>query len=105
MNEEGTRAFLVDHDRAFSKLNEKVYRRLLEALMRTERFSSTVVDRLLVLDEKTIEQELARDPSHAVQPLLSDGQIDAVLDRRSTILSHVASLIEEHGRESVLFFP
>lgn len=102
---DGSRAILVDHDSAFRRLNEPLYRRMLDDLMRTERFSAEVVQHLTALDRESIKLELANDPSHRAQPLLNDAQIDAVLDRRATILSHVAALVGEHGPEQVLFFP
>jgi len=105
MNDEKTRAFLVDHDRAFSTLNEKLYERLLGDLARTERFSKGVVDQLVVLDRNAIHQELAQDPSHGSQPLLTDAQITALLDRRAAILSYIAALVEEYGDDKVLIFP
>ena len=102
---ERSRAVLVDHDRAFSRLNEPLYRRLLDDLMRTERFSEVLVQQLSELNAESLEEELARDPAHADQPLLNNTQIRALLDRRATILSHVAALVEEHGAEQVLIFP
>ncbi|MGB8330842.1 MAG: hypothetical protein WCE62_12000 [Polyangiales bacterium] len=100
------RAFLRDNDRAFSTpLLERRYHQLLGGLSSTERFSKDLVDHLAVLDEAAIRAELARDPSHEVQPLLSDAQVADVLDRRATILSYIAALIEERGAETVLFFP
>jgi hypothetical protein len=36
---------------------------------------------------------------------LSDAQIADVMDRRATILSYIAALIEERGEDDVLFFP
>jgi hypothetical protein len=36
---------------------------------------------------------------------LNAAQIADVLDRRATILSYVAALIEERGEDDVLFFP
>lgn len=105
MNPEQTRAILVDNDRAFARIDEELYEQLLDDLMNTERFSGEVVDRLVTLDRDAIEEELARDPSHARQPVLADKQVAAILDRRETILSHIAALAEEHGSERVLFFP
>lgn len=105
MTPDRSRAVLVDHDHAFSSMNEALYQRLLEDLVRTERFSSVVIDRLMRLDRDAIEMELAQDPSHARESLLNDAQIAAIMDRRATILSHVAALVEEHGSEQVLFFP
>ena len=105
MEAEGTRAFLVDNDRAFSGMNEKLYERLLGDLTRTERFSKGVVDQLVVLDRNAIQQELGQDPSHRSEPLVTDAQITALLDRRATILSYITALVEEHGDKQVLFFP
>lgn len=102
---ERTRAVLVDHDHAFLGMNEKLYGRLLGDLTRIERFSKGLVDQLVVLDLDAIQHELARDPSHSSQPLLTDPQIAALLDRRATILSYIAALVEEHGEDKVLVFP
>jgi hypothetical protein len=102
----GRRAYLRDHDRSFATpLPERQYQRLLDRLIRTVRFSETVFHRLLDLDAAAIGAELARDPSHQADPILSDAQIADVLDRRATILSHLAALIEERGAEQVLVFP
>ena len=100
------RAVLRDNDRAFSTpLLERRYDKLVEALTRTERFSKSVVERLSALDEAALQAELARDPSHASDPLLSDTQIADVFDRRATILTHIAALVEERGESAVLVFP
>jgi len=100
------RAFLRDNDRSFSApLLARRYEKLLEGLTRTERFSKDVVRHLAALDEPSIRAELARDPSHEADPLLSTAQIADVLDRRATILSYIAALIEERGEDTVLFFP
>ncbi|MEM7137213.1 MAG: hypothetical protein AAF500_11575 [Myxococcota bacterium] len=101
----GDRAILIDHDAAFSRMNEPLYRRMLDELMRTERFSAALMERLAALDAEAIEVELAEDPSHAKEALLNEAQIEALLDRRETVLSHVAALIDEHGADRVLFFP
>ena len=102
----GRRAVLRDNDRAFSTpLLERRYEKLVGGLARTERFSRSVVERLGALDEASLRAELARDPSHASEPLLSDAQIADVMDRRATVLSHVAALIEERGEGRVLVFP
>jgi len=60
---------------------------------------------LEALDEASIRAELSRDPSHRTDPLLNAVQIADVLDRRATILSYIAALIEERGEDEVLFFP
>jgi hypothetical protein len=100
------RALLRDNDRSFSTpLLERRYERLLGELTRTERFSKDTIHRLAALDEASIRSELAQDPSHEASPLLNPAQIADVLDRRATILSYIAALIEEHGEDHVLFFP
>jgi len=100
------RAILRDNDRAFSTpLRPPRYEALLDGLMRTQRFSRTLVERLVELDEAALREELARDPSQASAPLLSNAQIADVFDRRATILSYIAALIEERGEEKVLVFP
>ena len=104
-NRQRTRALLMDHDHAFSGMNEALYDRLLGDLTQTERFSRGVVDQLVALDRNAIRQELAQDPSHSSEPLLTESQITALLERRATILSYIAALVEEHGEDEVLFFP
>jgi len=100
------RAFLRDNDRAFSTpLPARRYETLLEGFTATKRFSRELVRRLEALDEASIRNELAKDPSQQSHPLLSDAQIAEVLDRKGTILSYIAALIEAHGEAEVLFFP
>jgi hypothetical protein len=101
-----TRAILRDNDRAFSTpLLTRRYDALVAGLERTERFSKSVVERLAAFDEAALVAELARDPSHSAEPLLSETQIADVLDRRATILSYISALIDERGEEQVLVFP
>mgnify|MGYP001822212694 CR=1 FL=1 len=100
------RIILRDNDRAFSTpLLARRYDALLDGLMRTERFSRSLIERLADLDEEGLVEELGLDPSHASDPLLSDTQIADVLDRRATILTYIAALIEERGEDRVLVFP
>lgn len=100
------RAYLRDNDRAFSApLLPRRYEGLLDGLVGVERFSKGLVKRLAALDRDAIATELAADPSHEAEPLLSDAQIADVLDRRATILSYIAALVEERGADHVLIFP
>jgi hypothetical protein len=78
---------------------------LLDGLLRTERFSKSMVHHLAAIDEEAIRAELARDPSHEVYPLLDDAQIAEVMDRRATILTYIAALVDERGADRVLVFP
>ncbi len=100
------RAYLRDNDRAFSTpLLPQRYDSLLDGLIGVERFSKQLVERLAELDGEAIADELASDPSHQADPLLTDAQIDDLLDRRATILSYIAALVEERGADQVLIFP
>lgn len=105
-NKSRERAFLRDNDRAFSTpLGSRRHERLLGGLIRTERFSKRLVDHLIDIDEEAIREELAKDPSSETNPLLSDAQIAEILDRRATILTYIAALVEERGADQVLVFP
>jgi len=105
-NRSRKRAFLRDNDRAFSEpLASRRYDRLLEGLIHTERFSKRLVDHLIDIDEEAIRAELAQDPSSETHPLLSEAQIAEILDRRATILTYIAALVDERGAEQVLVFP
>ena len=64
-----------------------------------------LVERLSVLDEASLRQELGRDPSHAAAPVLNDAQIADLFARRSTVLSYIAALIEARGEDEVRVFP
>ncbi len=103
---ERQRAFLRDNDRAFSTpLLQGRYEKLLAGLMGAKRFSKDLLLHLAALDEASIRNELAQDPSQRSIPPLSDAQIADVMNRRSVILSYISALIEEHGEAQVLFFP
>lgn len=100
------RVLIRDNDRAFSTpLLDRRYRKLLDGLAQTERFSRSVVQRLAALDEASIQGALEQDPSHRSSALLTEEQIADLLDRKATILSHIAALVEERGEDDVLFFP
>jgi len=100
------RAILRDNDRAFSTpLLPRRYEALLDGLVRTKRFSRSLVERLSEIDEAALRRELALDPSHPSAPLLSDAQIADFLDRRATTLSYISASIEERGEAEVLVFP
>ncbi len=105
MDPGGARAILVDNDAGFSELDFGSYEALLADLTRTERFSKTTVSRLLALDRDALLGELPADYPHDAEPLLDATQIGAILARRDTLLSYVAALVQEHGRDQVLVFP
>jgi hypothetical protein len=96
------RLVLLDHDQAFpsaqSDASHSVF--LLESLKLTERFSRSIVERLLALEESDLRAEVGASP----RPLLTHDQINGLMERRAILLSYVARVIEEHGRNTVLYF-
>ncbi len=101
----GERIFLQNQQHAFAApLSPKVLSRLKSDLAQVQRFSRSVVGRLTALDEPTLRVELAKDPGHGDAPMLTDLQVADLLDRRATVLSHIAALVEERGAHKVLVF-
>ncbi|MCA9536519.1 MAG: hypothetical protein KC593_22705 [Myxococcales bacterium] len=101
-----SRVFIRDHNLAFfEELTPARRERLNSALQRSERFSRTTVERLLALTPAALEAALARDPLHsAATPLLTPAQVSALLARRSTALSYIGALVDQHGSAAVLVF-
>jgi len=103
---DGSRLFVRDHNVAFAApLNEQVHERVLRSLLRTEKFSRSFVRNLLRMTEPRLRAELALDPGSAREPLLVNAQIRAVMERRRTLISYVASLTDMYGEDRVLVFP
>lgn len=98
--------YLRDHDVAFpGRLGKRVHRRVLERMLRAQRFSRSFYESLVELDRGCFVRELARDPAWDNGKLLDHRSIDGVFERRETAKTHVESLIQLHGEESVLVFP
>jgi hypothetical protein len=96
--------YMRDHDSAFAPaIQPAIQRRVLDRMLRAQRFSRSFYAALRRLTVAELEGCLAAES--AVEPLLSKAQIAAVFDRRETVVSHVASLIELHGADRVLVFP
>lgn len=103
--DEGPRLIIRDHDVALAaSISSEIHTRIRDRLVYAERFSRSFVDRVQRLDRDAIERALAADPSHAQTPVLSDAQIEGVLERRETLLSYVGALIDRWGEERVLAF-
>jgi hypothetical protein len=75
-----------------------------EHLIRAQRFSRHVYERLRAFDEAALRAELAREPDPP-WPILNDAEIVAVLQRRDFALAHIERMIAAHGRTKVLCFP
>ena len=96
------RLVLLDNDQAFPTAPSDASHSdfLLESLKLTERFSRSAVKHLLALEESDLRAELGASP----RPLLTHNQINGLMERRAILLSYVARLIEERGRDAVLYF-
>jgi hypothetical protein len=94
------RVIIRDHNLAFPvRWSEGQRARILDELQRSRRFRRSLIDALRALDEASLERA---SHDEIVGDLLDEAQREAVLDRRATILSWVAALIEEHGEAAVL---
>ncbi len=94
------RVIIRDHNLAFPvRWSEGQRARILDELQRARRFPRSLVDGLRSLDAAALERA---SHDEIVGDLLDDAQREAVLDRRATILSWIAALIEEHGEAAVL---
>lgn len=103
--EDGPRLIIRDHDVALAaSISSEIHTRIRDRLGFTERFSRDLIDRVQRLDREAIARALAAEPSHATAPLLSDAQIEGILERRETLLSFVGALIDRWGEDRVLVF-
>jgi hypothetical protein len=75
-----------------------------EHLIRAQRFSRHLYERLRAFDEAALRAELAREPEPP-WPILTDQEIVAVLQRRDFALAHIERMIAAHGRAKTLCFP
>jgi hypothetical protein len=104
----GRTLIIRDQDAAFAGLvTEGLQRKMLEPLLKTERFSRSFVNRLRGLTRASFERELGQDTSLAMRPHrgFSPRAMDGLFDRRGAVLSHVQALVEQYGEQNVLVFP
>ncbi len=101
-NADGNVLYLRDHNVAFESLSKSQHARLLQRLRRAQRFSRSFVEQLKALNREGIERAVqgVRDATS-----LREGQWAALEERRLTLLSYVAALIEQYGEARVLAFP
>jgi hypothetical protein len=102
-DEKATFVYIRDHDLAFPRIGDKLRRRMLDDLGVAQRFPRAFYDNLKRLDRACYERQLALDP-RGVSGLLAPRQIADVFERRETLLSHIDSLIAQHGESKVLAF-
>jgi hypothetical protein len=98
--------FVRDHNVAFFEpLPATQLTKLAQRLREVERFSADFVQRLKALDEASLRLALASSTDPGGFAALTESQIAGVLDRRKTVLSYVAALIDRFGEQNVLPFP
>jgi hypothetical protein len=115
----GDYLYMRDHDAGFAgRISESLQRRMLEPVKRTQRYSRSFVQAVRLLDREKVIREFSRDPllaEHirldegpgpaAAKPVLDAHVFAELFDRRDTLLSYIAALIDEFGEERVLAFP
>lgn len=102
-NADGSVVYLRDHNVAFAEpLTKTQQARLLLRLQRVQRFSRMFVTHLKAFNRANFERAFqdAKDV-----PSLREAQWSALEERRLTLLSYVAALIEQYGEARVLPFP
>ncbi|MGB0680850.1 MAG: hypothetical protein ACPGUV_14460 [Polyangiales bacterium] len=97
------RLVLRDHDVAFrAPLAPHLHQRVLEALLRTERFSRDLVFALLDLTESQVRRTLTKPEDAGAA--LNEAQLSELWERRATALSHIGALVDAFGVDAVLCF-
>jgi hypothetical protein len=102
-DETGTRLYYMDNTLAFGP-EPTGHIRCRHYLAMTERFSRSFYQALQALDEPSLRAAMAADP-RPDSPLLTDGEIRAVLARRQFLIGYIAGLIDVFGEQEVLAFP
>lgn len=103
---QGQQLYLRDHNMAFFEpLRVTHHERVLMHLKRAQRFSRSFVSALKELDAQRLSGALADPADPADFQVLSPGQLRSLMDRRSTLLSYIAALIDTYGERNVLTFP
>jgi hypothetical protein len=100
------RLFLRDHNLAFlDPFRASQHRRALARLKRTQRFSRRFVAALKALPEDGLSGVLADPLDPPELQVVSQGQVQGIMERRRALLSYVAALIDSYGESNVLTFP
>jgi hypothetical protein len=103
---QGAHLYLRDHNMAFFEpLRVTHHERVLTHLKRAQRFSRGFVAALKELDTRRLSGALADPADPEGFQVLSAGQLRSLLDRRGTLLSYIAALIDTYGERNVLTFP
>jgi hypothetical protein len=119
---DGDTLYMRDNDAGFAaRLSEALHRKMLEPVQRTQRYSKSFVQAVRALTRDSYATELRNDPllkdrvrletptpaaaKSFARPILDARVFDQLFDRRDSLLTHVAALIDEYGEDKVLSFP
>jgi hypothetical protein len=73
-------------------------------LEKVQKFSRALARRVRDLDEAHVREVMTRETA-PYDRLLSDGEIDAVMNRRDQLLSYWDTLVAAHGEKQVFVYP
>ncbi len=102
-SDDGELLYFMDNTLSFGSSRDG-HERTRIYLMRSQKFSRSLVARVRALDENSIRDAMAHD-TEPFEELLSSEEIDALLARRDVALEYIDGLIAEHGEDAVLVFP
>ncbi|MCP4195678.1 MAG: hypothetical protein GY762_00880 [Proteobacteria bacterium] len=102
---DGSELVLLDNNSTFALWSKRQKNRMVGLLRQTMRFSARLIEQLENLTAENVPHILSGDQDATPQKLLSSDEIELLLHRRDTVLSHVERLKEKHGRQNILAFP
>ncbi len=101
---DGKILYFMDNTLSFTR-NKQAHSRTNTYLRRVKVFSRRLVESVRALTRDQLINALSSAEDGALAPLLSDEEIDAVMERRDVAIAYIDELITEHGAERVLAFP
>lgn len=104
LSQDARRVMVRDHNLAFSDLSESSHEKMLQTLSNVRKISRSFYEKLLVLDETSI-QALMKGTSDFDVLALSAEKLKAIQSRRATLLSYITARIESQSESTVLLFP
>jgi hypothetical protein len=103
MSPDGSELFYMDNTMSFF-LDPQGKEKIRDVLLRTERFSRTLVEALNRITGATLRRALGAEAG-AGHEILTPAEISAVIARRDMIQRHIDELTARYGAREVLFFP
>lgn len=103
MSEDGRVLYYMDNTLAFGREPDG-HRKVQTYLTRAQKFSRSLVARLRELTEAELREVVEHDRG-PFEYLLSDSEIQAVMQRRDWALAYIDGLIAQHGEGAILVFP